>query len=160
MKVFILVSLILFNLLVTQARAEELKEISYERTNPGSFSYSIKRFREKTLLFLLSPVPSKKTKVHKLVLNSRLAELNKVVDEKNIAHIEKSSQRYSATVGEYTDRVLSKAVNSKEEAEKLLGEHRTHVESFLVNFDSTTAEWRFIKHDLDYLDLNLQKLKK
>ena len=133
-------------------------EITYEKVNPGSISYTFKRLKEKTLLLIFSPVPSRKTKIYESLLGARLGELKKVVDEKNKGLIEKAAQRYWSTAGEYTDHILSNDTNRKEEAKNLLEYHRLLVESFLPNFDGTTAEWRFVKHDLDYLDLNLQKL--
>ena len=145
-------------LALAQDSVIKTQNISYEKVNPGSFSYSIKRLKEKTLLLLLSPLPSKKTKIHEDILKARLSELKKVVDEKNIAHIEKSSQRYSAAAGEYADYVLAKNKSKKDEVKKRLEEHKKYIEEFLLHFDGTTAEWRFIKHDLDYLDLNLQKM--
>lgn len=135
-------------------------DIAYEKVNPGSLSYTLKRLKEKTLLLVFSPIPSRKSKIYESLLGARLAELKKVVDEKDVTQIEKTSQRYSATAGEYTDHVLGKDMSNKNNAKNLLEEQRAHIESFLLNFDGTTAQWRFIKHDLDYLDLNLEKLQK
>ena len=69
-------------LALAQDSVIKTQNISYEKVNPGSFSYSIKRLKEKTLLLLLSPLPSKKTKIHEDILKARLSELKKVVDEK------------------------------------------------------------------------------
>ena len=134
--------------------------ISYESINPkDGISYQVKRIQEKIILFFLSPVLNKKSEKYEEVLNSRLAEVKYVVDNKDLAHIEKTTQRYAATAGEYTDYILSKKMdNKKDKVRQIYVKHQELLEQWNTKFEDTRAEWRFVKDDVNSLESYKQKL--
>lgn len=135
-------------------------ELKYEAVNPGNDpAYVFKRFREKVILFILSVSPEKKADFYEGLLTIRLSELKKIVDKKDIANIQTTSQRYSATLGEYTDFLIARKLEGRKE--KVKSTFLTHVpvlEKLRDSYDYTLAEWRFIQYDLDYLKIYILKL--
>ena len=92
------------NLPVVVAQSEDT--IKYETISPKyGYKYLFKRLREKITLAVLSRNPSRKADFYSQLLDRRLAELKQVVDEKDIANIETTSQRYSATMGELVNLI-------------------------------------------------------
>lgn len=90
----------------------------------------------------------------------RLAELKHIVDKRDIANIQTSTQRYSATAGQLTEFVLQKKnlADKKAEARELLLSHLPVVEELKSAYNDTTAEWRFVEHDVDYLKIYISQL--
>lgn len=133
--------------------------IRYESVNPSQgYQYLMKRLKEKmNLMFNFST--EGKIIYYKELLRVRLAELKYVVDNKSITDIETTSQRYSATVGEITDLVISYDMNNhKQEIRDLLINHLTIIDILKGTYDDTTAEWRFVENDSNYLKIYISKL--
>lgn len=149
-----------------QTQTSQIKEqdrlvtVVYDSVNPkDGFKFIWKRLGEKTRLGLLAFFPEKKADYYKKVLDSRLAEMKYIVDNKDLNFIEKSSWRYSTIAGQYTEFVLKKnLIDKKKEAVDLLTEHLAVVETFQEAFDPTTAEWRLVKQDADYLKIYISQL--
>jgi hypothetical protein len=128
--------------------------VKYEKVNMKDGSrYLIKRLEEKTILFFLSFNSEKKINYYEKLLNVRLAELKYIVDNKDIANIQVASQRYFTTAGELTNFLVSKGASSskKEEVKNLFSEHIKIIEIFKGTYDNTTAEWRLLRDDANYL---------
>lgn len=133
--------------------------INYESTNPNQgLQYGIKRVKEKIRLLLSFSSESKIT-YYQVLLKVRLAELKYVVDNRDIADIETTTQRYSSTVGELTDLVINNQLdNRKQETKDLLLNQLKVVDALKGSYDNTTAEWRFVENDSNYLKIYISKL--
>lgn len=136
-------------------------EYPYEKVNPNSgYKYSLKRLKEKLTLLVFSVSRDRKTQVYKKLANTRLAELKQIVENKEMAHFENATKRYYTSVGQYVDYITAKKQDRhKKEADALIKDHKEVLNVLKERFNDTTAEWRFLKHDLDYLELYSQKLK-
>lgn len=134
--------------------------ISYETINPkDSYQYSLKRLKEKLTLMILSFSAKSKYNYYNELLKIRLAELKYVVDKKDISNIETTSQRYSQTAGELVDFVLKNKLSTElEKVKENLALQKKILGELALKFNDTTAEWRFIKHDLDYIDIYISQL--
>lgn len=134
--------------------------VAYDSVNPkDGFKFILKRLREKAGLGVLSFFPGKKADYYKKVLDSRLAEMKYIVDNKDLNYIEKGSWRYSTIAGQYTEFILKKNLaNKKKETVDLLTKHLVAIETFQEAFDPTTAEWRLVKQDADYLRIYISQL--
>ena len=136
------------------------KTISYENINPkDGYQYSLKRLKEKLTLVILTFSAKSKYNYYNELLKTRLAELKYVVDKKDISNIETTSQRYSQTAGELVDFVLKNKLETEKVKENLASQKKV-VEELALAFNDTTAEWRFIKHTLDYIDIYISQLPK
>ena len=135
------------------AVAQEEIVVNYERVNPNdAYKYKFKRLREKITLLVLSPSPNHKADYYEKLLNVRLAELKYVVDNKDAANIETSSGRYSATAGQLTEYIINKNLDEhKQKTADIMSSHLPVLEKLKESFDATTAVWRFIEYDVDYL---------
>lgn len=135
-------------------------ELKYEAVNPGDDpAYVFKRLREKSILLIWSISSEKKADFYEKLLTVRLSELKKIVDKKDIANIQTTSQRYSATVGEYTDFLAtSKLASRKEKVKAMLQMHIPVLEKLRDSYDYSLAEYRFIQYDIDYLKIYISKL--
>lgn len=138
-----------------------IKNVPFEEVNPtDGFKYLLKRLGEKVKLLVLTTNPATKASFYKTTLGRRLSELKFVIEKPEMAYFEKATLRYSATAGVLTDYVLKKGLTSeKAEVSKLLSSHLPVVQKLMEVYDPTTAEWRFVKQDADYLQLYLEQLK-
>lgn len=145
---------------VTVVYAQDASEIKYESISPkNGFEYSFKRLREKITLFWLSRDPLRKANYYSELLDKRLAELKQVVDEKDIENIQTVSQRYSATAGELTNLINQKSLGEvKPSVLNKFSQHVFLLESFQKSYVFDTAQWMFIKHDIDYLKIYSSQL--
>lgn len=140
---------------------KEMIKVDYEKINPSDgFGYAKKRLKDKIKLFLFSFSPAKKLELYKEILGDRLAELKYVVDKKDWSDHERTSIRYATTAGEITEFVLkNKSLENRTgEISDLLSSHLPVIMDLETNFNDTTAEWRFIKHDEDYLKIYISQL--
>lgn len=137
-------------------------EVKYEKINPSNgFDYALKRLKEKIYLTLLFYSKDKKAGYYNKLVTRRLAELKYVVEQKDMANFENATTRYSTTVGMWVEYINQKnLVDQEEPASQLLVQHSPVVERLMEKYDPTTAEWRFVKQDLDYLQIYIDKLQK
>lgn len=162
--ILLLVSL-LVSYTASMVRAEQLLsdnaqiiQIAYEPINPGDgFKFSFKRLREKVMLALVSFSSQSKYNYQKDLLNKRLAELKYVVDNKDIANIQTTSQRYSATAGQITELVINNDLD-KRDIRNIFSSQLQVLKDIQKQFNDTTAEWRFIEHDIDYIKSYISQL--
>lgn len=136
-------------------------EVLYEEVNPdGGFSFLQKRLGEKIKLFFLSFSANGKAEFYKELVNRRLAELKYVIEKEDKNNFEIATIRYSTTVGEWTEHILAKnLIDKKRGAVEVMTSHLPVVEKLMTTYDGTTAEWRFVKQDFDYLNIYISKLK-
>lgn len=166
MKLFLLSIAAIFLLFVgvgTSAGQEQegVIEVNYETTNPSDgFGFIAKRLGEKLRVFLSSPFPKKKENIYEELATKRLAELKYVIEKPDMANFEKATIRYSTTVGMWADFINKNKLDSrKSHAAKTLSKHIPVIEGLMTKYDPTTAEWRFVKQDLDYLQIYIDKLQ-
>jgi hypothetical protein len=137
-----------------QTSGDSLSNIKYEKVNLKDGSqYFIKRLKEKVVLILLSYSPQKKLNYYKKLLTVRLSELKFIVDNRDISNIQVASQRYFTTAGQLTNFLLSKnsLATNKESIKQLFSEHIKIIEILEKSYDNTTAEWRLLRDDANYL---------
>lgn len=164
--IFTLFSLLLVKTGVTFAQQNTestssavLIEVKYQDINPkDGYKYSFKRLQEKIIL-LFSFSESAKINTYTDLLNRRLAELKYVVDNKDISNIQTVTQRYAQTAGEITNFTIQDSPAQKELTKKLLEAHLLVIMQQQKSFNDTTAEWRFLKHDEDYLKIYISQLQ-
>lgn len=147
----------------TQPRTPTAPTINYEKINmENGFSYLLKRAKEKVALFILSYSPQKKLNYYEKLLDVRLAELKFIVYNKDIANIEVASQRYFSTAGQLTSYLMSKPnlSSSKETVINLFAKHSLVLENLKTSYENTTAEWRLLRDDVNYLNDYTSFLKK
>lgn len=128
--------------------------IKYESVNmKDGFRYIIKRVEEKITLSYLSVNSQKKLDYYEKLLNVRLAELKFVVDNKDIGNIQVASQRYFTTAGQLTNFLIlnNTLFANKEVVKQLFADHIKIIEILKKSYKDTTAEWRFLRDDANYL---------
>lgn len=128
--------------------------IKYEKINmENGFPYLIKRGKEKVAIVLLSYNPQKKLSYYEKLLDIRLAELKYIVDHRDIANIQVASQRYFSTAGQLTSYFLSKPnlLSQKGAVIGLFSNHSIVLEKLKASYENTTAEWRLLRDDINYL---------
>lgn len=136
-------------------------EIAYEKVNPkDGGSYAVKRLKEKAMLALLSFSKQRKTDYYNKLVGSRLAELKYVVDKKDMASFENATTRYFATVGQFVNFLVSKNLTEEKiKARQVLTSHVPLLESLRDTYDPTTAEWRFMQDDVNYVQTYINQLQ-
>lgn len=161
-KLFLLVlACILFSSFsITPILAQTTSEIRQESTNPNSgFGFIAKRLGEKFRLFLFSPFPKQKEQAYERLSQVRLAELKYTIEGRDMANFEKATIRYSTSVGNWVEYINKKKLNGeKSQAVQTLNSQIPVVKELMDKFNPTTAEWRFVKEDLDYLQLYISQL--
>lgn len=131
--------------------------IKYEKVNPDNgMQYDFKRIKEK-LFAVFAFSTAQKVNYQTEILEVRLAELKYIVDNEDIANIETGSQRYSATAGNLTKLVVDNNM-PKEQVKLVLEQHLQILQELRKSFNDTTAEWRFIENDVNYLKIYLKEL--
>ncbi len=140
---------------------QDSTEIKSEKTNPADgFRFLGKRIKEKIKLFIVAPFPKQKESVYEDLVQVRLAELKYVVEKPDPSNFEKATIRYSTTVGQWVEYINKKNLNDQKQlAVETLSSHKPILQKLMDTYDYTTAEWRFVKHDLDYLDIYISELK-
>lgn len=127
-------------------------DVKLESVNPpDGMPYFFKRVREKVSLFLAFSDESK-VKIYQGMVRVRLAELKYVVEKKEMGYFEQTTLRYFSTAGQLTS-VLMKS-NKKDQSTLVKNEFSSQIpvlEKLRDNYDATTAEWRFIQDDINYL---------
>lgn len=123
----------------------------FESVNPSDgMSYLYKRIKEKVSMFFAF---SNKNKIdnYKNLLNTRLAELKFVIENKHMSYFEKSTQRYFTTAGELTSLLKSADKAEVESVKELLASHIPILTKLRDTFEFGTAEWRFVEDDINYI---------
>lgn len=149
-------------IILAQASPEpSVMEVAYEKTNANSgFGYVTKRLGEKVKLFFLSFSAEGKESYYTELAGRRLAELKYVIEKEDKNNFEIATIRYSSTVGEWIEFILDEKLDErKEPAAGILTKHLPVVEKLMTKYDGTTAEWRFVKQDFDYLNIYISKLQ-
>lgn len=138
--------------------SSKIESTSYEEINPkDGFKFSFKRLQEKIMLVLFSFSAQSKLDFQKDLLSKRLAELKYVVDNKDISNLQTTSQRYYSQAGQLTEFVLKNNLD-KHGLKDQLSSHLLVLEVLKKQYNDTTAEWRFLEHDVDYIKAYIKQL--
>lgn len=131
---------------------DEVLMVEYEKINPGDdYKYVIKRLKEKIALFFVFK-PESKVSYYKKLLSVRLAELKLVAENKDIANIQTTSQRYEATAGQLTEYIKKKSLSKyDQEVIDLFSSHIPVIQEVQKNYEFNVAEWRFLENDINSL---------
>ncbi len=133
-------------------------QLPYEKINPkDGFKFSFKRLQEKIIFAFFTFSAQSKYMYQRDLLSKRLAELKYVVDNKDISNIQTTSQRYYTTAGDLTQFTI-KNNQDKNAFKEQLSSHLLILENLKKEFNDTTAEWRFIEHDIDYIKTYISQL--
>lgn len=133
--------------------------VDYEEVNPtDGTQYWIKRAKEKVGLFFSFSTESK-IDFQKKLTSTRLAELKYIVENREMGYFEKATQRYFTTAGQLTDFILEKrATNVREEIKELFLSHIPVLAKLRDVYNPTTAEWRFMEDDVNYIKGDISRL--
>lgn len=158
---FLLPSQLVFAQKEDQGSAPQAIEVTYEKVNPqDGGSYALKRLKEKAMLALLSLSKKKKAGYYNKLVGNRLAELKFIVDKKDMANFESATTRYFATAGQFVNFLVRKNLTEeKSKAHELLASHIPLLESLRDTYNPTTAEWRFMQDDVNYVKMYINQLQ-
>ncbi|OGE16952.1 hypothetical protein A3F00_02930 [Candidatus Daviesbacteria bacterium RIFCSPHIGHO2_12_FULL_37_11] len=136
-----------------------VRDVTYEQVNPSDGSkYLIKRIGEKINMFFSFSSKSK-VKVYKKLVNVRLAELKFIIEKKEMGYFEAATKRYFTTVGQLKNLLVSS--NIKSEFMPIKEELSSHISVLIKlrdSYDPSTAEWRFVEDDINYVKGYLDEL--
>lgn len=134
--------------------------VNYEKINPKNLSaYQFKRFKEEVILYFYSRSKTKKAEYLSKLIDSRLAELKYTVDKDDMASFEEANNRYFSSVGKCTEYLIDN--NFSQEKTFLIEKLNTHkpiLENMKNKYEQTTAQWRFIRDNINYIDLYTNQL--
>lgn len=157
----VIFSILLILLVMSQSLvmvwADENIAVKNEIINPGSFYYPFKRVWEKGSEKLQFDEQSKIV-FYESLLNTRLAELNFVVENKLLSQVQTSSERFAYYAGILTEELIknnkdkTKVIKKFEQFSKIL-------EKLRDNYPANTSFWMLVQHDINTLNLLSDKLK-
>lgn len=154
---------VLFMIILIHAKALAA-ELNLPKTviNPDRYLFfSIKRLVEKAIVFTKLDANSKADYYKNLTL-TRMAELKYVVENKLLGEVERSSQRLSYQIGILSDYI---SANKKELAKNAeitinqLTEYKTLLVTLRDKYPANSSFWMLIQHNINSIDINLEKLK-
>lgn len=156
--VLIIILLVISQPVVVSAE-ENVTEIKNEFINPGSFYYSFKRLWEKGFERLQFGTKSK-VNFHFSQFQTRVAELNYVIENKFLSEVQQSSERLAFEAGVLTDQLIKQ--NNNEEKQKYIKEFEKYVkplEKLRDMYPANTSFWMLVQHDINTLQILSEKLK-
>lgn len=125
--------------------------------------FALKRLQEKTFLNFKSNAGDRVDYMSSL-LESRLSELQNVVNNKSYDYVLSSSLRYSASAGQITELIIADNLTDKVDAIKnQFLNHQKLLDALYVVYPKDipdNVEWKYIQDDFNYLGLYLDKLEK
>lgn len=155
--------LVLFLIILTQTTVYAA-ELTLPKVviNPDNYLiYSLKRLFEKTIIFTKLSKDSKMNYYKELTL-TRMAELKNVVDQNLLSEVEQSTQRLSYQVGTLSDFISTDKTdlpNESQEISDLLNSLKNPLAILRDKYPANSAYWLLIQHNINSIDINLQKLK-
>ena len=123
--------------------------------------FSVERLMENIVGFTKFTKQSKVDYYKELTLK-RIAELKYVVDNKLLSEVERSSQRVSFEVGTLSDYISankSELLKQSSEITNFLTGFQDLFANLRDKYPANSAYWLLIQHDINSININLQKLK-
>ncbi|MBI2330441.1 hypothetical protein HYU94_03545 [Candidatus Daviesbacteria bacterium] len=135
-----------------------------QKANPDAqLLFGLKRLQENVFLRFQSS-PQSKVDYMSSLLNSRLTELQNVVNQKKYDHVLPAASRYSTLAGRITDLVIANNLTDKVDSiENQFLNHQQILDNLYVVYPKNipdNVEWKYIQDDFNYLGLYLDKLEK
>lgn len=169
MKKILVASLVFFTMLFVAyghaVNAESIVsdsslKVEVQSVNPGDdYRYVLKRLKEKIALFVFGFSSERKADYYIDLVDVRLSELKYVVDRKDIANIQTTSQRYAAISGELTDFVLTKNMTGYNgKLVDVMSSHIPFLEKLRDSYPYDSSEYRFVQDDANSLKSHISKL--
>ena len=131
--------------------------LSLTNMNPSSSLYSLKRGQEKVFLSL-KPTAEAKADYLSTLLDERLEELSKLVENGRSSYLTSASLRYSTTVGELTNLINDNNLPQKDQIIKKLNRHKNEMKRLIEIYPADDTEHKYLIDDLNYLNIYLEKL--
>lgn len=134
--------------------------LNFNKITPDTrFLYSFKRLNENIYLSL-KPSPSQRLDYLFDLLEERRNELEYVVEKGKSQYVLKSAQRYSTIAGKITELIVKN--NLYDQAKIAQEKFRTHlpiIAGLITKYPKQDDEIKFVKDDVNYLKLYLEKLQ-
>lgn len=123
--------------------------------------FNLKRAQENTFLKTKS-TPASKVDYLSSMLESRLMELQSVVNKKQYGYVLSAASRYSTLAGQITDLVITNNLTDK--ASMIKDQFKTHqkvINEIYVIYPKNTdnVEYKYIQDDYNYLTIYLEQLQ-
>lgn len=123
--------------------------------------FSLKRAQENTFLKTKS-TPASKVDYLSSMLESRLMELQSVVNKKQYGYVLSAASRYSTLAGQITELVVSNNLTDK--VSMIKDQFKTHqkvINEIYVIYPKNTdnVEYKYIQDDYNYLTIYLEQLQ-
>lgn len=135
-----------------------------QTANPDSKQlFGLKRLQENAFLNLKSS-PEEKVDYMSSLLNTRLKELQNMVNSKKYDYVLPAASRYSTLAGKITDLVITNNLTDKVNSigNQFLS-HQFFLDDLYIAYPKNipdNVEWKYIQDDFNYLGLYLDKLEK
>lgn len=139
-----------------------LSLIFSESASPDSLFFGLKRLQEKAFMKFKGS-PEEKINYMSTLLDYRLEELQKIIDNKSFSYMWTTSLRYSTLAGQITDLAVANNMKDKMAGiKKQFSEHKKVLYDLYVAYPKNTdnIEYKYIEDDINYLNLYLEKLSK
>lgn len=139
--------------------AQDYSTISNQIVYPGTRFYPLKRVWEK-IVYQLSSSPTQRVIYYDKLITTRFAELQYVTNNKLLGEVEKSSQRFNYTVGEFVKSVQKtedKHINFSSYI-KRFEEYSNHLLSLRDLYPANSSYWLLIQQNIDTLKILSEQL--
>lgn len=162
-RLFSAIFFVIFFLVLTQTTvlAHEL-ELPKTGINPNNYLlYSMKRLVEKAVVFTKITQESK-TNYYKDLTYKRMAELKTVVDQNLLSEVQHSTERLSYEVGILSDYVSANKTDTSirnQEISHFLEDFKGPLATLRDQYPANSPYWLLIQHNINSIDINLEKLK-
>ena len=124
--------------------------------------FNLKRLQENFFLKLKSS-PAQKVEYMSSLLDSRLIEIQNIINDQSYSDMLTTSLRYSTQAGKITDLIIANNLTDKvNPAKNQFMDHRKFLYALYVAYPKNTdnVEYKYIEDDINYLNLYLDKLSK
>ncbi len=157
--VLMVVFLLIFVVNPTYINAVDENLLKIPKAIPGTFKYKIGRAWEKVYI---SFIFSNKGRVeyHNKLLDKRLAELNYLVNNKELSLIEDSSSRFSYQVGVLAETLEFEESGTRTGTIAKFKDYASFLASLRDEFPANSSNWLFIQQNIDTLNIFIEKLNK
>lgn len=126
---------------------------------PSSIFFPLKRLQEKIFLKLKPDAPAQ-VEYLSFLLDTRLEELKRMVDQKDYSKILEASLRYSATAGNITDIILNNKLSDQGQSfkNKLVDQKKVLQEILNTYPVDLNTERKYIEDNINYISIYIDKL--
>lgn len=161
-KIWVAIFLLIFGFFLQTNVLALGSDLPKTTINPDKYLfYSFKRLFEKTIIYTKFSKQAKVAYYQELV-QLRLAELKYLVENKLVSEIEQATNRFSYQVGILCDFISSnktELIDKKQKNTELLVDYKGLLSNLRDYFPANSSYWMLIQHDINSIEINLEKLK-